>query len=91
MPKCYQDKAQWDAVRKRVLNDGVSRAQVARETGISRPTISKMLKHRHPPSPAKGVKTRQKLGPFLKDIDEIVGFREGNISGINNDVQRIFE
>ena len=39
----YRDVAQWTWIRRRVLEEGVPRRQLARETGISRNTIRKML------------------------------------------------
>jgi lambda repressor-like predicted transcriptional regulator len=35
-------------VRRKVLEEGVSRRQLARETGLSRKTIRKMLLHELP-------------------------------------------
>jgi hypothetical protein len=39
----YHDVAQWTMVRRKVLEEGVSRRQLARQTGLSRNTIRKML------------------------------------------------
>ena len=44
----YHDVAQWTMIRRKVLEDGVSRRQLARETGLSRKTIRKMLLHELP-------------------------------------------
>jgi hypothetical protein len=44
----YHDVAQWTMVRQKVLDKGRSRRQVARETGLSRKTIRKMLLHKLP-------------------------------------------
>jgi hypothetical protein len=46
----YHDVAQWTMVRRKVLEDGVSRRQLSRETGLSRKTIRKMLLHELPQS-----------------------------------------
>jgi hypothetical protein len=45
----YRDAAQWQHIRRRILINGTPKKQVARDTGISRKTINKMLKHQHPP------------------------------------------
>ena len=37
----YHDVAQWTMVRRKVLEEGVSRRQLARQTGLSRKTIRK--------------------------------------------------
>jgi hypothetical protein len=44
----YHDVAQWTMVRRKVLDKGHSRRQVAKETGLSRKTIRKMLLHELP-------------------------------------------
>jgi hypothetical protein len=44
----YHDVAQWTMVRRKVLKEGVSRRQLARQTGLSRKTIRKMLLHELP-------------------------------------------
>ena len=44
----YHDVAQWTMVRRKVLEEGVSRRQLARQTGLSRKTIRKMLLHELP-------------------------------------------
>jgi transposase len=48
-PDMYRDVAQWTMVRRKVLENGVSRRQLVRETGLSRKTIRKMLLHQLPP------------------------------------------
>jgi transposase len=44
----YHDIAQWAMVRRKVLEEGVSRRQLAKVTGLSRKTIRKMLMHELP-------------------------------------------
>ncbi len=44
----YRDLSQWAMVRRKVLEEGVSRRRLARETGIHRNTIRKMLLHGQP-------------------------------------------
>jgi transposase len=39
----YRDRVQWTKVRRRILVQGIPIRQVARETGISRKTVRKML------------------------------------------------
>ena len=49
----YHDVAQWTMIRRKVFEDGISRRQLARGTGLSRKTIRKMLLHELP-QPYKG-------------------------------------
>jgi transposase len=44
----YRDVVQWSRIRHRVLIDGISQQQIARESGISPKTIRKMLAHPQP-------------------------------------------
>jgi transposase len=45
----YTDVTQWTRIRRRVLTGGVSQKQIARETGISRHTVRKMIEFPAPP------------------------------------------
>src|ERR1051325_1155235 len=47
----YRDPRQWTYIRKLVLEDGYTCRGLARDTGISRKTIRKMLASPHPPCP----------------------------------------
>ena len=71
----YRDVAQWTMVRQKVLDKGHSRRQVAKETGLSRNTIRKMLLHKLPqpykPPTSRGLRdtrlcssTQQRLMPL---------------------------
>src|SRR5665647_2656294 len=64
----YRDIVQWSKIRDRILVDGISRRQVARETGISPETISKMLAHTHPQLPAPRKRNHRRLGPHITSI-----------------------
>ena len=68
----YRDVAQWSSIRSRILQDGVSIRQVARETGISRETVRKMLDHPLP-RPYKPRRRRYpKLGPHTVSIQRML-------------------
>jgi len=45
----YRDLTQWRRIRRRVLTGGVSQSQVARETGMARKTVRKMIESPIPP------------------------------------------
>jgi transposase len=66
----YRDVAQWHEIRSRILERGTPKKQVARDTGISRHTINKMLMHENPPS--HGPRRYPKLGPYISAIDRLV-------------------
>jgi transposase len=69
----YRDLSQWAMVRRRVLDEGVSRRQIVRETGINRKTIRKMLLNRCPPPYGPRTPRYPKLGPHTKTIDRVAG------------------
>jgi hypothetical protein len=60
----YRDLALWKKIQHRILVDGISIKQVAKTTGISRPTIRKMLDNPSPkPYSARSRKTPTKQIP----------------------------
>jgi transposase len=66
----YREVAQWRQIRCRILEKGTPKKQVSRDTGISRQTIHKMLKHENPPG--YGPRLRPTLGPYIPAIDRLV-------------------
>ena len=62
----YHDVAQWTMVRRKVLEEGVSRRQLARQTGLSRNTIRKMLLHELP----QPYKVRTPKHPALRQLQQ---------------------
>jgi len=68
----YRDVAQWSGIRDRVLRTGVSIRQVARETGISRETIRKMLDHSLPQPKRPRSRRYPKLGPHTGTIQRLL-------------------
>src|SRR3954453_11699863 len=68
----YRDVAQWAQIRRRILVEGVSRQQVARETGIDRKTIRKMLVHPHPQPYGPRSRRYPKLGPHTASIHRML-------------------
>jgi transposase len=65
----YRDDRQWADIRRRILEKGMPKKQVARESGISRRTINKMLRHEHPPGYGPRPPNYRKLGPYISAID----------------------
>ena len=68
----YRDAAQWKDIRRRINEKGVPKKQVARETGISRHTINKMLAHEHPPGYRRRLPRHPKLGPYIPTIERLL-------------------
>jgi transposase len=68
----YQDLVQWSKIRHRILAEGISQRQVARETGINRTTIRKMLAHPHPQPYRPRSRRYPKLGPHTASIQRML-------------------
>ena len=68
----YRDVAQWSSIRRRILQDGVSIRQVARETGISPKTVRKMLDHPLPKPYRPRSRRYPKLGPHTASVQRMV-------------------
>ena len=79
-------------VRRAVQMDGMSVRQAAREFGLSRKTIRKMLAFSAPPGyqRKKPVK-RPKLGPLLGVIDKILQDDESQPKKQRHTAKRIYE
>ena len=68
----YRDVAQWSSIRRRILQDGVSMRQVARETGISPETVRKMLDHPLPKPYGPRNRRYPKLGPHTASVQRML-------------------
>jgi hypothetical protein len=68
----YCDVGQWRHIRRRILEKGTPKKQVARETGVSRRTINKMLTHEHPPGYGPRPLRYPKLEPYIQTIDRLL-------------------
>src|SRR3954468_19748362 len=71
-PTMYRDVAQWSSIRRRILQDGVSIRQVARETGISPKTVRKMLDLPLPKLYGPRNRRYPKLGPHIASVQRMV-------------------
>ena len=79
-------------VRRAVLVEGRSRRAVAREFGISRKTIEKMLRYSVPPGYQRQQPARRpKLGPWLGVIDAILEEDKQRPKKQHHTAKRIFE
>lgn len=68
----YRDSALWQKIRGRVLHDGASKRQVAREAGMSRKTLRKILAHEKPPGYVPRKSSYRKLGPYIPAIERFL-------------------
>jgi transposase len=68
----YRDVAQWVSICHRVLIEGVSRRQIARETGIDTKTIKKILAHPYPPRGKQRRRSHRKLDPHISTIRRLI-------------------
>lgn len=87
----YRDVVQWANIRHRVLVEGVSRSQIARETGIDRKTIRKILAHPYPPPPSKRRRSHPKLGPHISSIRRLLHENAALPPSARLSAQAIFE
>jgi transposase len=79
-------------VRRAVLVEGQSRRSVAREFGVSRKTIQKMLMYSVPPGYQRQLPIRRpKLGPWLGVIDAILKEDKTRPVKQRHTAKRIFE
>ena len=79
-------------VRRAVLVEGKSRRAVAREFGLARKTVSKMLEYSLPPGYRRQKPVRRpKLGPWQGVIDAILAADKQRPRKQRNTAKRIFE
>jgi len=64
---------QWIEIRRRVLNEGISKRQILKETGMHWKTLQKILTHGVPPGYQRSAPIRKpKIGPYLERIRQIL-------------------
>jgi transposase len=79
-------------VRRAVQVDGLSERAAAREFGISRETVRKMLRYSIPPGYSRQQPVRRpKLGAWIGVIDQILEEDQGRPSKQRHTAKRIFE
>jgi transposase len=79
-------------IRRAVQVDGMSIRQAAREFGLSRKTIRKMLQHSLPPGYARKKPVRRPmLGPWLGVIDQILADDQSQPRKQRHTAKRIFD
>jgi len=79
-------------VHRAVQVEGMSERQAAREFGLSRKTIRKMLEYSAPPGyQSKKPVARPKLGPWLGIIDQILEDDEARPKKQRHTARRIYD
>ncbi|MFV1968780.1 MAG: IS21 family transposase [Pirellulaceae bacterium] len=68
----FTDMEKWAEIRRRVLNDEISKRAACAEYEIHWETLQKILTHSEPPGYRLAKPRRSKLEPFLPIIDEIL-------------------
>lgn len=82
----------YNRVRRACHVEGMSEREAARQFGIDRKTVSKMLKHSVPPGyRRKDAPPRPKLDPFVAIIDQILVEDMSRIRKQRHTAKRIFE
>jgi transposase len=87
----YCDIGLWRHIRRRILEKGTPKKRVARETGVSRQTINRMLAHEHPPGYGPRPLRYPKLGPYTRTIDRLLADTISFPPGANLTIRDIVE
>jgi transposase len=82
----------WCEIRQRVKNQGVSKRQILRETGMHWKTLEKILENPQPPGyRQKESRPKPKIGPYLNRIHEILKEDRDYPKKQRHTAKRIFE
>ena len=82
----------YSRVRRACHVDGMSGREAARQFGIDRKTVSKILKHSLPPGYRRGCQpVRPKLDPFIPVIDQILEEARSRLKKQRHTCKRIYE
>ncbi len=68
----YRDPMQWEFIRRKVLQEGMSQRAVSRETGIGRWMIAKIIAHKKPPIRKTRTYSHSRLGPHIPTIHRLI-------------------
>jgi transposase len=88
----YRDMQQWADIRRRVLQEGVSKRQILRETGMHWTTLEKILDHSRPPGyRMQKLRGKPKLGRYVDRIRQILRQDKQMPKKQRHTAKRIFE
>ena len=83
---------QWATIRRRVLQEGVSKRQILRETSMHWTTLEKILSHSEPPGyQVLQLRDKPKLGPYVDRIRAILKQDKQVPKKQRHTAKRIFE
>ena len=83
---------QWMQIRRRVLQEGVSKRQILRETGMHWTTLEKILAHASPPGyQRKAPPAKPKIGPYRDRIAQILESDKGMPKKQRHTAKRIWQ
>lgn len=83
---------EWYEIRKKVLNEGVSKRQVMREDGLGWSTLKKILNHSKPDKYRMNqIRPKLKIGPFLDRIKQILDADKHTHKKQRHTAKRIFD
>lgn len=83
---------QWAEIRRRVLQEGVSKRQILRETGMHWSTLEKILSHSAPPGyRMAALREKPKLGRYVDRIRHILQLDKQMPKKQRHTAKRIFE
>lgn len=90
--RVYTNMEEWLRIRQRVLNEGVSKRQILRETGIHWKTLEKILVHSQPPGYRRNEAAhRPRLGAYVARIRQILKEDQDAPRKQRHTAKRIFE
>ena len=88
----YREVDIYAKVRRAVMVEGLSERGAARQFGLSRKTVSKMIRHTLPPGyQRKGPPVSPKLGPFVGIIEQILLTDHDVLKKQRHTARRIYE
>jgi transposase len=88
----YTDMQQWADIRRRVLQEGVSKRQILRETGMHWTTLEKILASSQPPGyRMQKLRAKPRLGPYVDRIRQILAQDKQAPKKQRHTAKRIFE
>jgi len=88
----YRDMEQWADIRRRVLQEGVSKRQILRETGMHWSTLEKILSHSAPPGyRLQRLREKPRLGPYVDRIRRILELDKQMPKKQRHTAKRIFD
>ena len=88
----YRDVDLYAKVRRAVMVEGISEREAAKQFGIDRKTVSKMIRHAVPPGyQRKDPPVSPKLGPFVGIVNQILLDDRDVLKKQRHTAVRIFE